>query len=551
MDEDRYLRIAVEPMDALPEVLSRVRGHAGRPVFLAIPAASPLFLTASEFRALRETVRSANANLVVVSDDRQRQDFARLFNLVPAEDEAAAIAWIGEQAAPRPPVKPAIDPALGPPRTAGSGGWAPRVEPPKPAIEPTPEPPPAAPATPEPISTALVPVVEPTPMPVPVEHRKRRKWPWLVSLLVLLLLLAGAAAWLPQATVTLTRERTPLTSQVPVIVTEPGETLANPGDAVVISGERQSMNVTVAAMVPATGERATPDQPAHGGIALANTTSASIILPAGAEFTSDGGLVFTLDSEVTVPAAAGDRSGIADGAVTAVEGGTAGNLAQGALSGQHESGVYFSNRNGALAGGTDRIVTVVSEADMETARTELETRLYEALSNALNMGLETEGIVVVPGSITHPDLVLVPEYQVGEETEQLHVEATTDVSGLTFDSAVAHTAILDAAAPSAQVAEGEFIELDSVEITYAADPTGAANAFIADVIVWQVTELDAATIDGLADELARTTVDDAMAKASAIDGVASVSIKIKPDWLPSAVRERMPIVPQRIDEVEE
>jgi len=82
-------------------------------------------------------------------------------------------------------------------------------------------------------------------------------------------------------------------------------------------------------------------------------------------------------------------------------------------------------------------------------------------------------------------------------------------------------------------------------------PTGAVNALIADVVVWQVTELDAATIDGLADELARTTVDDAMAKASAIDGVASVSIKIKPDWLPSAVRERMPIVPQRIDEVEE
>jgi len=56
------------------------------------------------------------------------------------------------------------------------------------------------------------------------------------------------------------------------VVTEPGETLANPGDAVVISGERQSMNVTVAAMVPATGERAhhlvhetLPLEPAHAG----------------------------------------------------------------------------------------------------------------------------------------------------------------------------------------------------------------------------------------------------------------------------------------------
>ena len=42
-------------MDALGDLLARVRTHGGRPVYLTVPAQSPLFLTASEFRALRET----------------------------------------------------------------------------------------------------------------------------------------------------------------------------------------------------------------------------------------------------------------------------------------------------------------------------------------------------------------------------------------------------------------------------------------------------------------------------------------------------------------
>ena len=128
MDENRYIRIAVEPMDALPDVLTKVRTHGGRPVFLSIPPASPLFLTASEFRALRETVRASNTNLVVVSEDRQRQDFARLFNLIPAADEAEAIAWIDGQSAQKPSSSQAIDPALGPPRSGNGSGWAPRTE---------------------------------------------------------------------------------------------------------------------------------------------------------------------------------------------------------------------------------------------------------------------------------------------------------------------------------------------------------------------------------------------------------------------------------------
>ncbi|MEZ4624210.1 MAG: hypothetical protein R2843_05330 [Thermomicrobiales bacterium] len=66
-----------------------------------------------------------------------------------------------------------------------------------------------------------------------------------------------------------------------------------------------------------------PDLPASGGISFANTGTSPVTLPAGTEIVSDGGIVFTLDAEVTVPAASGGVSGNADGLVTAAEGGTA------------------------------------------------------------------------------------------------------------------------------------------------------------------------------------------------------------------------------------
>jgi hypothetical protein len=547
MDEDRYLRIAVEPTDALPDVLARVRSHGGRPVFLSIPASSPLFLTASEFRALRETVRSTNVNLVVVSPDRQRQDFAKLFNLVPAENDDAAIAWIGDQSSPRPSAKATIDPALGPPRPAAGAGWAPRTDPTPPTPVPV-IPIPGPVETPPAVTSALVPVTEPVSLPEPANQRQRRRWPWLVSLVILLALLAAAAALLPQATVTLTRERTPITTDLLIAVTEPGSENAASDAPISVAGQRQSGNVTVSVTLPATGQAAVPDQPARGSLAFANAGAQPVTLPAGTEFVSDGGIAFSLDTEVIVPAASGSVSGNADGNVTAIIGGSAGNLDQGALSGRHETGIFFNNRNGALAGGTDRTVTVFSEADLVAATQQLEALLPNALAEAMSESTGSD-VAVVPGSVTHPDLVLSPVIEIGSEVTEFTASATTEATALAFDPTSVREELLAAASAQITVPAGQTIDLRDAEITWsAAESPTSANAT---VLVWQVVDLDDATINDLPDRFARGTVDEAIAEAEALDGVESVSIEVKPDWLPSAIRERMPLAPQRIEVVEE
>ena len=112
--EDPIYRITVQPMDALGDLLALRR----RPVY-HLDRALLLFLTASEFRALRETVRLNGVNLTLISDDPHRRD-AQLFNLITVEwgncDFDHDTAPTGA-AQPRPPV----DPALGPNRQRRHG----------------------------------------------------------------------------------------------------------------------------------------------------------------------------------------------------------------------------------------------------------------------------------------------------------------------------------------------------------------------------------------------------------------------------------------------
>jgi hypothetical protein len=251
---------------------------------------------------------------------------------------------------------------------------------------------------------------------------------------------------------------------------------------------------------------------------------------------------------VIVPAASGSVSGNADGNVTATIGGSAGNLGQGALSGRHETGIFFNNRNGALAGGTDRTVTVLSEADLVTATGQLEALVPNALAEALSESSGTT-VAVAPGSVTHPDLVLSPFIEVGSEVSEFTVSATTDATALTFDPTSIREELLAAASAQITVPAGQTIDLRDAEITWsAAESPTSANAT---VLVWQVVDLDDATTTDLPDRFARGTVDEAIAEAEALDGVESVSIEVKPDWLPFAIRERMPLAPQRIEVIEE
>lgn len=574
-NEDPILRITVGPDDTLADLLPRIREHRGRPVFLTVPAQSPLFLTASEFRALRETVRSHGVNFTLISDDAHRRDYANLFNLASVSEPPAG--WPSSDVTPGTPAvpgEPASDPVFGPPqrqrrplgsRVLGdlpadpapvptetrswgstwpvqrqmtgttSGGWPQRVEEP------------IASTTSEPESEFPLAVVEPEPVaPKP----RRRRWPWVTAIIVLLVAgLAAAGLFVPSATITITSARTPITTSVVFGVSAPGTiSQAAGGAAFTVPGTRQQMTVTVTATAPATGQQSAPGDPASGGVTFANPTNQAVTIPAGTQIVSDQGPIFTLNADVNVPAATNTGSGMVTGAVTAVQGGTAGNLAQGALSGQLDNGIYFNNRDGALVGGTDLTLPMITDADIANATAQLDTLLPEQASTALSSSSGT-AVQVVPGSISHPAFTPTSDVPAGAQAAQVTVSATTNVTMLVYDPAAAESQIESTALSLATTAAGGTFDQSSIQIgtptTVEGDPTGGLVEV--PVTIDRLADLSQEQIDQLRDDVATKSVDDAAAiVAEGVQDIESVSIEIKPSWWPG---DRMPVFSRRIDVV--
>jgi hypothetical protein len=390
-------------------------------------------------------------------------------------------------------------------------------------------------------------VIEPDVVPA---KKRRRRWPW-VPLLVLLLVagLAAAGLFVPSATITIVSARTPITTSVVFAVTAPG-TINQPSDAAAfnVSGTRQQTTVTVSATVPATGQQSAPGNPATGSVTFANPSNQAVTLPAGTQLTSDQGLIFALGADVAVPAATNAGSGMATGTVIAATGGTAGNLAQGALSGRLDNGVYFNNRDAALTGGTDLTQPVVTDADIANATSQLDTVLPEQASAALSASAGS-AVQVVPGSINHPAFSPTSDVPSGTQAAQVTVSATTNVTMLTYDADEAKGQVISTALSLATTAVGGSFDQNSVQIgdptNVQGDPTGGLVEV--PVTVDRLTDLDDAQIKQIRDDVVTKSIDDATKiVTSLVQNAESVAIEIKPGWWPG---DRLPVISDRIDVV--
>ena len=114
-------QIAITTNDALDDVIDRIRDAAagGQPVALSIPAESALFLTASEFRALKSAVDRGRIVVTVRSADPLRLQLARMLGLdatpeVRPRPRPAPPAAAPVQAVPSVPTPPAPAPAPDP-----------------------------------------------------------------------------------------------------------------------------------------------------------------------------------------------------------------------------------------------------------------------------------------------------------------------------------------------------------------------------------------------------------------------------------------------------
>ena len=221
---------------------------------------------------------------------------------------------------------------------------------------------------------------------------------------VLLIAFFVWAIWFaPRGTITITAKTSDqeISSIVSLLTSEP----TNVDNGIIQPVVRQSTE-TETISFEATGSKDVGEK-ATGTVRLTNSSSSSRTLTVGARLTTVGGLVFTLDSAVTVPAATLSWGCPADDhlcpgsetvGVTALESGTKYNAASGSLSGAPSSvTAAFAS---ATSGGTSEIVNVVEQSDLDTAATRLREQVDEESAKAELSGQLDSSVKVIDDSFS-------------------------------------------------------------------------------------------------------------------------------------------------------
>lgn len=550
MSSETHATIHVEQDESLPEVLSRLRGRKGETVSLVVADHSPILLTATEFRALKDLADRQNLRLNLQTSDSLRLQLASMFGLAPAP------------ARPQPEETPQDDT----PHRFGSWRNARR-----PRHRPAGQPP-----EPEPEDEAPVLPDEPVSDPITISRRRRNKLyrdsassdddtdfvriddagldyiedderptkAWLYGRIAAIALVAVAAIgfalwfWMPAASVDITLRQASVSTEIVYSVVVPGGQA--PSDAAfTVEASEQSAEVPFTIEIPASGTEREPDGTASGTLLFRNVGDAPVTLEQGTELSTAAGTSYMLMEPVEVPAGSLEEPGEAEGPVTAAQAGAAGNVDTGGLTGKvPDQDVYYSNLGGPIEGGSDSEFTVVTEDDIAEA----ERAVQEDLRDAAVQGWSTQlpdGMSIVGPSVTPGDPQFSIEGQAGERRESVVVSGTVPVQGYVYSiadvqqqsRATFETALQEQVPPgyalvpeTVELAEPEVLAEAPQNVDYRVRATAVARAVF-----------DEGAQDGLRERMAGSSVDEAEAALNDTGAIESWELSRSPGWWPGGM----------------
>ena len=433
------LTIEVAEHDTLPDILARVRAARGKAATLSIPEHSPVFLTATEFRTLRDVVETNDVQLTLDTDDPLRLQLASMFNLAdfarPSSPEAGADTdgeiestpsfqgWRrsrpGANAAGDEPGESRADPItisrrrrqerydVTGSRADGNVGLS------------------------EDATFVSLNYIEEG-----SSHNRAKLVGRVVAIVLVALLVLGIAGWwyMPGTRVEARLLQGQVSTELLFSVVTPGNAAA-PDAAFSVEASPTSATVDFDIQVPASGVQSTPDGTAQGQVVLRNASTEALTLPAGTELSTVTGVAFTTDTEANLPPGSADGSTVGETtvAVTASEAGGAGNLGIGELSGKvADQPVYFSNRDEPTAGGSDIEVAVVTEADVQAAEDQVANDLRRAVAEDWTAQLPAGQVILAPAVVPGTPTYTIQQ-QAGDIADMVVVTGTVDVSGYQYD----------------------------------------------------------------------------------------------------------------------
>lgn len=301
----------------------------------------------------------------------------------------------------------------------------------------------------------------------------------------------------------------------------------------VLAAESRQLSRTLSDTFEATGEK-TVGEKATGTVTVINCEELgeSIYIPAGTVFTAGNGSVFRNDNDVTVPGSSAspdfscDEEGRENIAVTADEIGSDYNISPTSYSidGFDPEKVYGEGTN--MTGGSSEEVTVVSESDVDQARSDLLEAEEEGILQELRQQFE-DNHYIVEASFAEDVNEIASEPEVGEEANEGRIILQMTYTVLAVEQEDMEELLgLQHREQSSEEAEGlAAIETGLEEAEISASDEDMTYTLAASGVLGPDLQ-----IDSLKEELAGMAYTDAIERIESIPNVTRVRIDLSPFW---------------------
>lgn len=252
---------------------------------------------------------------------------------------------------------------------------------------------------------------------------------------VVILLIVGfvfANIILPKASVAIRTDSENINTTLDVTFDTAAKTVD--AEKLVIPSTVEQVQKTTTQAVEASGQENRGDK-ATGNVQITNCTDSGITVSAGTGVSSGGLTYVTLD---TIRLEDGDftsggsckASGrhVGKTRVRATTGGSQQNDPSAAFSVTGQSGAVTGQRSGAFSGGTDNIVKILNQSDINSAREKLAVQVDATAEGELKDKLEQKGLYVIPESFNAGTPEVTASAKAGDQVDSVTITQKTTYS---------------------------------------------------------------------------------------------------------------------------
>jgi hypothetical protein len=251
-----------------------------------------------------------------------------------------------------------------------------------------------------------------------------------VGITALILLIVGiyvAAAVLPKAVITVTTDSTDVNSSLAPTLDTAAQKLDKA--TLTVPAKIAQQQKTQSQQVAATGSKNNGER-ASGSITVTNCGPSDVTLPAGSGF-STSGKTFISQTSITVPVSNYTFGGVTckkDGKATvnvvAQGAGASYNIAASSYTVASNSSGYLTAQGTAMSGGTDEIVKIVSQSDIDGAKQKITTSSEtDSVKTALKQQLKQDGQYALPDTFDAGEPAITSSSNVGDQADNVTVTA--------------------------------------------------------------------------------------------------------------------------------